>query len=253
MLPWFIRTLAGLALAALALTAHADRITVAAASDLKFALADIRDAFIQKNPGHTLDLIFGSSGNFAAQIRNGAPYDVFFSADIAFPRRLEAEGLAATRVTPYAVGRIVVWQTKSKKALTLADLASPAVRRVAIANPRHAPYGMRAVEALKRAGIWEAIEPKLILGENIAQTAQYVESGAADAGIVALSLARSPALAGKGTITPIDAALHEPLQQGYIVTRHGKDNALAARFAGFALAPESIRILQRYGFTMPAP
>lgn len=247
------RTLSTFALAALACTANADRIAVAAASDLKFALTDIRNAFIQKNTGETVDLIFGSSGNFATQVKNGAPYDVFFSADIAFPKQLEAEGFAASRVVPYAVGRIVVWQARPGKAPTLADLASPAFRRVAIANPNHAPYGMRAVEALKSAKVWDKVEPKLALGENIAQTAQFVESGAADAGIVALSLVTSPALAGKGAYTLIDASLHAPLQQAFIVTRHGKDNALARAFTEFSRSPEAVAILRRYGFTLPAP
>lgn len=245
------RVIAALGFAAFAFSAHAGKITVAAASDLKFALTDIRDAYVRKHPGDSIDLIFGSSGNFAAQVRNGAPYDVFFSADIAFSKKLEAEGHAASALVPYAVGRIVVWQTRSTTPLSLADLASPAVKRVAIANPRHAPYGMRAMEALERAGLREKIEPKLALGENIAQTAQFVESGAADAGIVALSLVTSPALAGKGAYTLIDDAMHEPLQQAFIVTRRAAGNPLAQRFADYSLAPESVAILKRYGFTMP--
>lgn len=247
------RLLAVLGLVTLALAAHADKITVAAASDLKFALTDMRDAYVKTHPDDTIDLIFGSSGNFAAQVKNGAPYDLFYSADIAFPQKLASEGHASSSVTPYAIGRIVVWQTKSKRPLTLADLGSPDVKRVAIANPRHAPYGMRAVEALKSAGMWNAVEPRLVMGENIAQTAQYVESGAADAGIVALSLVKSPALAGKGSYTLIDEKLHTPLRQGYIITRHGAGKKLAADFAAYALSPASIAILERYGFTMPAP
>lgn len=251
MLSRLARTLSTFALAALACTANADRIAVAAASDLKFALTDIRNAFIQKNTGETVDLVFGSSGNFATQVKNGAPYDVFFSADIAFPKQLEAEGFAASKVMPYAVGRIVIWQARPGKAPTLADLASPAFRRVAIANPNHAPYGMRAVEALKSVKVWDKVEPKLALGENIAQTAQFVESGAADAGIVALSLVTSPALAGKGAYTLIDATLHAPLQQAFIITRHGKDNPLARAFTEFSRSPEAVAILRRYGFTLP--
>lgn len=252
MLSRLARTLSTFALAALACTANADKLTVAAASDLKFALTDIRVAWMKKHPGNSIDLIFGSSGNFTTQIRNGAPYDVFFSADIAFPKQLEAEGFAASRVVPYAVGRIVVWQARPGKAPTLADLASPEFKRVAIANPNHAPYGMRAVEALKSAKVWDKVEPKLALGENIAQTAQFVESGAADAGIVALSLVTSPALAGKGAYTLIDATLHAPLQQAFIVARHGKDNPLARAFTEFSRSPEAVAILRRYGFTLPA-
>ena len=249
----FPRLLAALGLATLALTAHAGKITVAAASDLKFALTDMRDAYVKTHPGDTIDLIFGSSGNFATQVKNGAPYDLFYSADISFPQKLATDGYAASAVMPYAIGRIVVWQTQTKQPLTLAELASPRIKRLAIANPRHAPYGMRAVEALKSAGVWNTVQPRLAMGENIAQAAQYVESGAADAGIVALSLVRSPALAGKGAYTLIDASLHAPLQQAYIVTRHGAGNKLAADFAAYTQSPASLAILKRYGFTLPAP
>lgn len=248
----FQRLLVALGLATLALAVHADTLTVAAASDLKFALTDMRDAYVKAHPDDSIELIFGSSGNFATQVKNGAPYDVFFSADIAFPEQLAAAGYAASAVTPYAIGRIVVWQTKTRQALTLADLAAPAIKRVAIANPRHAPYGMRAMEALQSAGIRDQVAPKLAMGENIAQAAQYVESGAADAGIVALSLVNSPALAGKGAYTLIDEKLHAPLQQGYIITPHGAGKKLAADFAAYARSPAALAVLKRYGFTLPA-
>jgi molybdate transport system substrate-binding protein len=245
-------TLSAFALTILACSAHADRLIVAAASDLKFALTDIRDAWVKTHPGDSIDLVFGSSGNLTAQVKNGAPYDALFSADIAFPRQLEAEGFAASKVVPYAVGRIVVWLARPGKAPTLAALASPVFRRVAIANPNHAPYGMRAVEALKSTRVWDKVKPKLALGENIAQTAQFVESGAADAGIVALSLVTSPELAGKGAYILIDDALHAPLQQAFVITRHGSDSALAHAFTEFSLSPDAIAILKRYGFKMPA-
>ena len=250
-LPFIARALLGLALAMGSALVHAEKITVAAAADLKFALSDIRDAYLKSHPGDEIGLIFGSSGNFTSQIRNGAPYDLFFSADIAYPARLASEGLTASAVTPYAVGRIVLWQIGAGKALELADLARPAIRKLAIANPKHAPYGARAQEALKKAGVWDAVEAKLVLGENIAQTAQFVESGAADAGIVALSLVESPALKGKGRYTLIPESLHTPLQQGYVTTIRGRDKPLAAAFARYVLAPGSVAILKRYGFTLP--
>ncbi len=248
----FLHLLVALGLAASVIPAHADQITVAAASDLKFALTDIRNTYVKAHPDASIDLIFGSSGNFTTQIKNGAPYDVFFSADIVFPQQIETAGFAAAKVTPYAIGRVVLWQTKTQQSLTLTDLTKSVVKRVAIANPQHAPYGMRAVEALKSAGVWLQVEPKLVLGENIAQAAQFVESGAADAGIVALALVTSPALAGKGVYTLIDETMHNPLQQGFIITRYGAGKILATRFTEYTLSPDSIATLKRYGFTLPA-
>jgi molybdate transport system substrate-binding protein len=176
-----------------------ERITVAAAADLKFALDEIVADFRSARPDDAVEVVYGSSGKFATQIRQGAPFDLYFSADIAYPRALEAEGLALGPTRPYAVGRIVLWsRTQDARALRLQDLADPALGRIAIANPRHAPYGKRAEEALRAAGVWDAVQPRLVQGENIAQTAQFVQTGNAAVGIIALSLALNPALAGQG-------------------------------------------------------
>jgi len=229
-----------------------DRITIAAAADLKFALEEIVFAFRQAHPADQVETIYGSSGKFHTQIQQGAPFDLYFSADIAYPRLLEKEGLAASPVRPYAFGRIVLWSaSRDARKLTLADLADPSIRKIAIANPRHAPYGKRAEEALRSVGLWEKVKDRLVMGENIAQTAQYVQSGNADVGIIALSLALNKELAAKGGYALIDDKLHAPLEQGFIVTRRAAGNTLAKQFADYMGSPEARRIMVRYGFVLP--
>lgn len=224
-------------------------ITVAAASDLRYALDEILELYLTAHPQDQVQIIYGSSGKMTTQIIHGAPFDVFFSADIAFPERLRARGHTATEPTVYALGRIVVWSRRHGP-LTLADLAEPRIRRVAIAQPTHAPYGARAQEALEAAGLWERVETKLVYGENIAHAAQMAASGAADAAIIALSLARFPDLAQAG-YTLIDDSLHQPLTQGFVITRRGAEKATAHRFADFMGGEQARAIMARYGFTFP--
>jgi molybdate transport system substrate-binding protein len=234
-----------------AIASSPESLTIAAASDLRFALDDILDQYKKKTPGLDIKVIYGSSGKMTTQIMNGAPYDVFFSADIAFPERLFAEHFAVTEPEVYAVGRIVIWSRKMDASnMALHDLLDASIRRVAIAQPSHAPYGLRAQEAMIAAGIWEAIQPKLVFGENIAHTAQMVESEAADVGIIALSLALFPDLATRGYHL-IDDGLHNPLTQAYVVTHHGRNNAAAHAFANYMTGDEAHTIMARYGFVLP--
>ncbi|WP_339805993.1 molybdate ABC transporter substrate-binding protein [uncultured Marinobacter sp.] len=224
---------------------------IAAASDLRYALDDIVNSYRDAHADANIEVIYGSSGKMTTQIINGAPYDLFFSADIAFPERLHEEGLTATEPAVYALGRIVIWSTTLDAAgLTFDDLATDSIRRIAIAQPAHAPYGMRAKEALQAAGVWDALQGKLVFGENIAHTAQMVSSGAAQAGIIALSLARFPDLA-KHNHYLIDEALHRPLTQGYVVTRRGGNKPEALAFADFMTTEDAHAIMIRYGFEMP--
>jgi molybdate transport system substrate-binding protein len=248
--------LAALPLLVVAVTApaaaRADRLTVAAAADLKFAMEEIVAAFRAANPGDEVEVVFGSSGRFHAQIQQGAPFDLFFSADIAFPRELARAGLAASEVTPYASGRLVLWSsTMDATRLTLASLADPGIRRIAIANPRHAPYGRRAEEALRASGLWEQVEPKLVYGENVSQAAQFVLSGNAQVGLVALSLAVGAELASRGGHRLVPAHLHAPLDQGYVITRRAAANPLARRFADFMGTAPARAVMVRYGFVLP--
>lgn len=234
-------------------SAHAgEKITIAAAADIRFALDEIVALFTNAHPADRVETIYGSSGKFQTQIRQGAPFDLYFSADIAYPRKLKEEGLAASEVQPYALGRIVLWSPSLDAVkMTLVDLADPAIRKIAIANPKHAPYGKRAEEALKASGMWKKVEARLVYGENIAQTAQFVQSGNAQVGIIALSLALSPALAKQGGYALIPDTLHQPLEQGFIITRRAASNSLAQAFASFMSGNEARAVMSRYGFVLP--
>lgn len=230
--------------------------SVAAASDLIFCLDALHAEFSQAEPNVTLKTSTGSSGNFYAQIRHGAPYDVFMSADLHYPRELIATGAAeASSLTPYAIGRIVIWTLRPE--LDLSDVSKltrdSRVRRFAIANPAHAPYGRAAREALEHAGVWGDVQPKLVLGENIAQAAQFVQTGNAEAGIVALSLVLAPRNAGVGRWVEIPAAHHSPLEQGVVLTRLGAANPAAKRYMSYLRSPAARAIFERYGFRLPAP
>jgi len=230
----------------LSLITQAAEIRVAAASDLKFALDEITTAFTNRHSEHTVKATYGASGNLFAQIENGAPFDVFLSADTNYPHRLIENG-HATNFFLYAEGHLALWAPNSSKLdvekLGLKALLDPSVRKIAIANPAHAPYGRAAVTALKEAGIYDRITNSLVLGENVAQTAQFVQSGGADAGILALSLVRSPPMRGKGRHFEIPSAL----QQGGVVMTRSKNAGAAETFRAFLAGPEVRATLARYG------
>lgn len=234
------------------LLASADTIRVAAAADLKFAMDEVVAAFKAGRPGDQVELVYGSSGNFFAQIQQGAPFDLFFSADIGFPRELAKAGLTASEVRPYATGRLVLWSaTMDASKMTLASLTDPRIARIAIANPKHAPYGKRAEEALKAAGVWNQVQAKLVFGENIAHTAQFVQTGSAQVGFLALALALNKELASKGGYWLVPDNLHSPLEQGYVVTKQGASKPLAARFAEYMASKPARALLVKYGFVLP--
>lgn len=232
--------------------ARAEKVTIAAASDLKFAMDEIAVAFRKANPVDEVEVIYGSSGKFHTQIRNGAPYDLYFSADIKYAESLADAGMAASEVKPYAFGRIVLWSASlDATQMTLDSLLDPKITRIAIANPRHAPYGKRAEEALRASGLWEKIEPKLVYGENIAHTAQFVQTGNAQVGIIALALALNPELSKRGGHWLIPEKLHEPLAQGFIITKRAAGSALAKRFADYLASKPARAVMTRYGFVLP--
>lgn len=233
--------------------ASAQTLTVAAASDLQSALPAIASQF-EQNTGQRVRLTFGSSGNFFAQIQNGAPFDVFLSADIDYPRRLEASGDAEPgSLYQYATGRVVLWTRKDSGidvGRGLAALADARVRRIALANPAHAPYGRAAVAALRHEGLYERVREKFVLGENVSQAAQFAESGGADAGLLALALALSPALRRAGTYVEIPESWHPPLEQGAVVLAASRQKALARRFIDDLKRPDAVRTLQSHGFAV---
>lgn len=232
--------------------AQAEKATIAAAADLKFAMDEIVTHFKTANPKDEIEVIYGSSGKFHTQLQQGAPYDLFFSADIGFAQELVRNGQAASEVVPYALGRIVLWSASlDASKMTLDSLADPKIARIAIANPKHAPYGKRAEEALRAAKLWDKVEPKLVYGENIAHTAQFVQTGNAQVGVIALALALSPTLADKGGYYLIPDSLHNPLEQGLIITKRAAGNATAKRFADYMNSKAARVTMTKYGFVLP--
>ncbi len=224
---------------------------VAAAADLQAALPVIASEF-ERETGRHVALTFGSSGNFSTQIENGAPFDVFMSADIDYPRRLEQAGLAERgSLYEYATGRLVVW-TRTDSGVDLAPglavLTDARVRRIAIANPAHAPYGRAAVAAMRHAQLYDRVQSKFVLGENISQAAQFAQSGNADVGLLALALARSPALKAAGTYVEVPAAFYPPIDQGVVVIAASKQKALATRFVDALKQRSAKSVLQSFGF-----
>ncbi len=235
--------------------AVAEEITIAAASDLNFAFREIATEY-ENTTGNHVRLTLGSSGNFFAQIQNGAPFDLYFSADIAYPRKLEEAGLTVPgSLYQYAVGRIVLWAGKESHldlSKGLEILREPAIKKIAIANPKHAPYGRAAVAAMEYFKVYDQVKEKLILGENISQAAQFIESGACDIGIIALSLAIAPAMKSKGTYWEVPAEAHPALDQGAVILKQSKNQEAAKQFLEFIKGPQGQEIMKRYGFTLPS-
>src|ERR1700682_234071 len=249
---WFLAVLAVLLVARHSV---AQELKIAAAADLKFAMADLAAQF-EKRAGGKLDVTYGSSGNFLSQIENGAPFDLFFSADSEYPKKLETAGLTEPgTLNEYALGRIVIW-TSSDSRIHVAKLGWKAllessVEKIAIANPEHAPYGRAAVAALRNAGIYEQVRAKLVYGENIAQAAQFVASGNAQAGILALSLAVSPPMRDAKR-WEIPTNMYAPIEQCAVILKSAKNKEAARAFLPFLKSGAGRRILESYGFVLPA-
>lgn len=237
------------------LPATAATVSVAAASNLVYALDELSATFRREHPDITLTVATGSSGNLVAQISNGAPFDVFLSADLDYPRALiRAGGAAPESLVTFATGRLVLWTVRPEIALTTVEAAivRSDVRRIAVAQTETAPYGRAARQALERLGLWTAVVPRLAIGENVTQTAQFVETGNAELGFVALSLVLSPQLRTRGQWLEVPADLYAPLDQGAVITRRGAENPAAARFLAFLRGAEARKILERFGYGVPA-
>jgi molybdate transport system substrate-binding protein len=237
-------------------TPAASSVRIAAAADLKFALDDVVAAFSAAHPTISVTVTYGSSGNFYSQLSNKAPFDLFFSADIEYPRKLIDAGHAVPdSLFDYAIGQIVIWVRNDSPvdvgSLGAQSLNHPSIRKIAVANPAHAPYGRAAIAALTTLGIHDAVKDRFVFGENIAQTAQFVESGAADIGIVALSLALAPSMRDKGHFWLIPQDTYPLLEQGGVILSWAADRAATRRFASYVTAPEGRAILKSYGFMLP--
>jgi molybdate transport system substrate-binding protein len=247
-------TLIAIALFSLIGQLGAQEITVAAAADLQFAMQDVAARF-QKETGKTVKAIYGSSGNFFQQIQNGAPFDMFFSANLDFPKKLEASGLIEPEsYYQYARGKIVIWvPNESKIDLTsgMKALLDPSIKKIAVANPQHAPYGQAAVAAMQKEGIYEKVKDKFVLGENISQTASFVVSGAADLGIVALSLTLAPNMKDKGRYVDVPAGDYPPIEQACVILGSSKNKETARQFLSFIKTAAIGDVLRSYGFDLP--
>ena len=247
-------TLTLVATALAASRAHAQDLSVAAASDLQSALPVIAVSF-EKETGHKVRAVFGSSGNFFMQIQNGAPFDVFLSADREYPRRLEASGHAVGgSVIEYAIGRLVLWSRRDsdldvRRGLKVVD--DPKVQHIAIANPAHAPYGHAAVAALRHEHLYERVQKKLVLGENISQAAQFAQSGNAQVGLIALSLALAPAMKDTGAYVEIPEAWYPPIEQAAAVITSSRQPQVARQFIDYLRSDGAAETLRAYGFATP--
>jgi molybdate transport system substrate-binding protein len=230
-------------------------IRVAVAADLKFAMEELSKEF-ESATDTRVEVSSGSSGNFFAQIQSGAPFDLFFSADMEYPRKLEAAGLAQPgTLYEYALGRIVIWAPADAEIDVTNQgwrvLLDNRAQKIAIANPELAPYGRAAVSALQKAGIYEQVRKKLVYGENISQAAQFVQSGNAQAGILALSLALSPGMK-EGKVWKIPPEMHPPIEQGAVALRASKNKTAALAFMDFVRGTSGRKILERHGFAVPS-
>lgn len=212
-------------------------------------------AQFQKETGKEVKLIYGSSGNFFQQIQNGAPFDMFFSANLDYAKKLESAGLTEPgSYYEYAKGKIVVWVLKGSAldvSSGLRSLLSPSIRKIGVANPQHAPYGQAAVAAMQKEGIYDKVKDKFVLGENISQTALFVMSGSADVGVVALSLALSPNMKDKGRYFEVPAGDYPAIQQACVILSSSKNKGAARQFLSFIKTPAAADAMKRYGFDVP--
>ncbi len=250
-----MRRLLALLLLSTCCLAAAQEITVAAAADMSSALPQLAAAYT-KRTRETVKLSFGSSGNLTNQIRNGAPFDVFFSADEEYPQQLIAEGLASKETLyRYAVGRLVLWVPSDSpldvSKLGIQALLDASVKKISIANPATAPYGRAAEAALRHFGIYDQVSSRLVLGENVSQAAQFVESGNAQVGLIALSHALAPAFKDKGRYWNVPLDAYRTLNQAVVVLSRSKQQDASRRFVAFLRSPEATSLLTSYGFSLP--
>jgi len=238
------------------LPAQGADLLVAASANTSGVVKELAAVFGMRT-GHRLRVSIAASGTICSQVINGAPFDVFLSADTQYPRRLEQAGFVRPgSLTVYAVGRLVLWSGSQSgvdvSRLQMKALVSPKVRKVAIANPRHAPYGQGAIQALRHFGLEQAIKPKLVLGENVTQVLQFVESGAAEAGFVPLSLILRFSESRRGTMWAIPEESHAPLRQAAVILKGGKARPeIARQFLDFLKGEEGERLLRKYGYSLP--
>ncbi len=226
-------------------------ISIAAASDLRFAMDELIKEFNKTNPDIKVDVIYGSSGNLYQQITNNAPFDIYFSADIMYPKKLDSLNLAGSKPKLYAIGHLVLWSSTLDVTKGIDLLKNDSVKKIAIANPAIAPYGKKAVECLNYYELYDKIQDKIVKGENVSQAAQFLLSGNADAGLIALSLALSPEMTSKGKYVVIDEKSYSKLEQAYVVMKKSETNKNVVKFVEFIESAKARTIFDKFGFKLP--
>ena len=229
----------------------AQSINIAAAADLRNLLDLVANDFKASNPGVKIEIIYGSSGNLYQQIVNQAPFNIFFSADISYPKKLDSLGLTGTKPKLYAIGHLVMWSSTLDVSKGIDLLKNPDVKKIAIANPKVAPYGKRAMECLKYYGLEATVKDKIVEGENASQAAQFVLSGNAEVGLIAVSLALSPELKAKGKYFLIDEKSYSKLDQAYVILKNAATNKDAVKFTQFIDSLPVRKLFAEYGFKLP--
>ncbi len=227
----------------------AQKVRVAAAANLHYALEQIKKQYEHEHPNTTVEITYGASGTLIQQILNGAPYDFFMAADKDFPLKLQAKGATTGPIRTYAFGRLVMWSSETDLSKGLNSVLLPTVKRIAIANPTGAPYGEAADAVLKKYGLYDKVANKIVWGENISQTAQFAFSGNAEIGFIALSLALAPQMKGKGKYYVIPASMSAPIEQSCVLVKGWERNGEAARFMQYVLSAKCNAIWEEYGYT----
>ena len=246
------RILLSLAFLLMAISISAQKVNVAAAANLKYVLEELKIVYQKQNPKAKVNLTFGASGMLVQQITNGALFDFFMAADNDFPLKLKDKGLTTGPINTYAYGKLVIYSTTlDVDKLGLDALKNPTVKKIAIANPETATYGTRSVELLKSLKLYDQLKSKLVIGENIAQTAQFAFTGNAEIGFIALSLAIAPDMAGSGNYYIISPKLYSPIDQACVLIKTPVLNTEAVKFKKFVLSPANKAIWEKYGYAIP--
>src|ERR1035437_9613342 len=247
------RIIISLAILLCTISISAQKVNVAAAANLRYVLEEIKTAYVKQNPKAKVNLTFGASGMLVQQIQNGANFDFFMAADNEFPLKLKEKGLTTGPMSTYTYGKLVIYSTTldvDKKGLEV--LKNPSIKKIAIANPETAPYGERAVELLKSQKLYDGLKSRIVLGENISQTAQFAFTGNAEIGFIALSLALAPDMAGKGDFYVVPQSLYKPIEQACILIKTPVLNTEAAKFRKFVLSPATKAIWEKWGYSVPS-
>jgi len=245
------KTIITMTLILVCIIAQAQKVNVAAAANLRYVLEEIKVQYEREHPKAKVNITFGSSGTLVQQILNGASFDFFMAADNEFPLKLKAKGVTWGNMTTYAYGKLAIYSTSLDVKKGLSVLKDPRVKKIAIAKPETAPYGERSIELLKKMGLYESLKPKIVIGDNISQAAQYAFTGNAEIGFVALSLALAPEMKGKGEYYIIDKKLYTPVEQACILIKTAIRNTEAGKFMKYVLSPKTKALWEKYGYSVP--